>query len=127
MSTIAARMSAIASALAEHEDLPLGCVLVGRTSSSFGVQGWRFDAVREVLAWATRFGTEVIISLSSYGDGKVATNVELGGEPVSVDTTIGTAQAYELGRILQRELNRDVSIHISADDLLAAIDQAVTP
>lgn len=125
MNTIAARMTAIASALAEHEDLPLGCVLVGRSSSSFGVQGWRFDAVREVLAWATRFGTEVVISLSSFGDGKVAANVELGGEPVSVDTTIGTQQAYELGRILQRELNRDVSIHIGADELLAAIDQAV--
>ena len=73
----------------------------------------------------SRFNADLIISMSS-GSGVAQTNFELGGESVCVEVSIGTAQAYELGRLLQRELNRDVSIHISADDLLAALDQAVT-
>lgn len=124
MNTIAARAVAIGAALAEYSDLPLSFIVVSHRCC-IGVPGFRMDAIREVASWAARFETELIISLSFYGDGKVATNVDLGGEPVSVDCNIGTAQAYELGRILQRELNRDVSIHIGADELLAAIDQVV--
>lgn len=126
MSTIAERAVAIGAALAEHSDLPHRSLIVGY-GTTIGVPylyGTKFDGVREVAAWAQRFGTEIILSLSS-GAGKAQTNVELGGHPVCVDVSFGTAQAYELGRILQRELNRDVSIHIGADELLAAIDQVV--
>lgn len=126
MNTIAARAVAIGTALAEHSDLPHRSLIIGY-GNSMGVPafyGNTFDGVREVAAWAQRFGTELVISMSS-GEGKAQTNVELGGESVCVDVSFGTAQAYELGRALQRELNRDVSIHIGADELLAAIDQAV--
>lgn len=128
MSTIPARAIAIATALDKHSDLPYRSLIVGYGNTvgvpSFYSNG--FEGVREVALWAQRFNTELIVSMSS-ADGRAQTNVELGGEPVCVDVSFGTAQAYELGRILQRELNRDVSIHISADDLLAAIDRAVAP
>lgn len=127
MNAIASRAVAIGTALAEHSDLPYRSLIVGygNTICVPTFYGSGFDAIREVAVWAQRFNTELIISMSS-GEGRAQTNVELGGEPVCVDVSFGTAQAYELGRILQRELNRDVSIHISADDLLAAIDQAVS-
>jgi hypothetical protein len=128
VTTIAARAVAIGTALAEHEDLPYRSLIVGY-GNTIGVPtfyGSKMEGLREVAAWAQRFNTEIVISLSS-GEGRAQTNVELGGLPVCVDVNFGTAQAYELGRILQRELNRDVSIHIGADELLAAIDQVVAP
>lgn len=129
MNTIAARAVAIGDALVEYSDLPQSHLSVGETWSRVWVPAsysvLTFNGIREVAQWATAFGTEIVISLTS-GMADVQTDVELGGVPVSVEASFGTAQAYELGRILQRELNRDVSIHISADDLLAAIDQAVT-
>jgi hypothetical protein len=126
MKTISERAIAIATALADFSDLPHRSLIVGY-GAVIGMPtfyGSGFGGVREVAAWAQRFNTELIVSLSS-GEGKVQTDVVLGGEPVSIDVSFGTAQAYELGRILQRELNPDVSIHISADELLAAIDQTV--
>lgn len=130
MNTIASRAVAIGAALAEHSDLPYYHLTIGRTWNTLSVpseyKSRQFEGIREVAQWAHAFGTEMIVSLSFAGSGKAVTNVELGGELVAVDTHIGTAQAYELGRILQRELNRDVSIHIGADELLAAIDQAVS-
>lgn len=126
MSTIAERAVAIGAALAENPDLPHQSLYVGSMTNSITAPGYGFAGVRDVIAWARKFNTDIIISLSSYGgSGEVQTTVELGGVPVGVDTNIGTAQAYELGRILQRELNRDVSIHIGAEELLAAIDQLV--
>ena len=125
MTTIAARAVAIGTALAEHPDLPQSNLFVGSMISSIAAPGYELEGVGAVAAWANRFSTPVVVSLSSYGIGKVQTDIELGGIPVSVDCNIGTAQAYELGRILQRELNKDVSIHIGADELLAAIDQVV--
>lgn len=124
MNTIAARAVAIGAALAEYSDLPHRSLIVGygNTLGMPSFCGVKMEGLREVAAWAQRFNTEVIISLS-FGEGRCQTNVELGGEPVCVDVNFGTAQAYELGRILQRELNRDVSIHIGADELLAAIEQ----
>lgn len=130
MNTIAARAVAIGTALAEHSDLPQSSLSLGSCWSHIGVPSQysasRFAGMREVAQWATAFDTELIISLSYGSTGKVVTNVELGGVPVAVESMVGTAQAYELGRILQRELNRDVSIHIGPAELLAAIDQAVT-
>lgn len=128
MNSIPARAVAVATALTGYEHLPLEHFLVGYhvglTVPSSYLPG--LDALREVAVWAREFGTEVILSLS-FGDAAVETNIELNGEPVSVKGRFGTAQAYELGRLLQRELNRDVSIHIGADELLAAIDQVVAP
>lgn len=127
MSTIAARAVAIGAALAEHSDLPHVGLSIWSTPTIYVdySAGQMFSSLRKVVEWAQRFGTEVVISLSSYGSGEAETNVELGGHLVEVKTSVGTAQAYELGRILQRELNRDVSIHIGADELLAALDQVV--
>lgn len=127
MNTIAERAVAIGTALADLPDLPQRSLIVGY-GTTIGMPtfyGNTFGGVREVAAWARHFETELIISLSS-GAGTAQTNVVLGGEPVSVETSFGTAQAYELGRLLQRELNHDVSIHIGADELLAVLDQAVT-
>lgn len=128
MNTIAARAAAIGTALAELSDLPYRSLIVGYGNliSVPSFYGSKMEGLREVAAWAQHFDTELIISMSS-GEGRAQTNVELGGEPVCVDFSFGTAQAYELGRVLQRELNRDVSIHIGADELLAAIDQVVQP
>lgn len=128
MNTIAERAVAIGAALAEHADLPQSHLSVAETWSRLWVPAsystLTFNGIREVAQWATAFGAEIVLSLSS-GMADVQTDVELGGVPVSIEASFGTAQAYELGRILQRELNRDVSIHIGADELLAAIDQAV--
>lgn len=130
MNTIAERAVAIGTALADYQDLPYSYLAVGDTYSRIAVpvsySSFTFTGIREVAQWAQHFGTEMILSLSS-GMADVQTNIELGGVPVSVEASFGTAQAYELGRILQRELNRDVSIHIGADELLASIDQVVAP
>lgn len=126
MNSIAARAVAIGTALADLPDLPYRSLIVGygNTVCVPSFYGIKMEGLREVAAWAKHFDTQIIVSMSS-GDGRAQANIELGGEPVCVDVSFGTAQAYELGRILQRELNRDVSIYIGADELLAAIDQAV--
>lgn len=129
MSTIAERAVAIGTALADYPDLPLSNLSVWHDGTAYlraDSYGSGLPGVRRLAAWAKEFDTDIIITLSSYGgSGDVETTVPLAGQHVSVKVSIGTAQAYELGRILQRELNRDVSIHIGADELLAAIDQVV--
>lgn len=129
MNTIAARTVAIGTALLDYSELPHSYLAIGDGFSRLSVPSSyistrNFAGIREVTQWADAFNTEIVISMSS-GMADVQTNIILGCEPVSVEASFGTAQAYELGRILQRELNHDVSIHISADDLLVAIDQAV--
>lgn len=129
MSSIAGRMAAIAAELPQHENLPMGSLSVGVAFARIVVPSYytsrNWAGLREVIQWASAFDTEIIISLSGYGNGTAETTVELGGVHVSVEESVGSSLAYELGRILQRELNRDVSIHIGADELLAAIDQVV--
>lgn len=129
MSIVTESAITIATALAEYPDLPYVSMSVWNDDTAYinaGLGGGRgFTSVSKVAVWAREFSTELIISLSSYGNGAVETTVELGGKPVSVKTSIGTQQAYELGRLLRRELNVDVSIHVGADELLAAIDQVV--
>lgn len=125
MSIISDRLAAIAPALAEHHDLPQSSVSVGEGFASLMVPSrfWGgFDGTREVIRWAEAFNRGLIISLSSYGNGKVETTVELGGVPVSIPADIATAQAYDLGRLLQRPLSRDISIEITAAELLAVLD-----
>jgi len=128
VSTIAERAVALRTALADYPDLPHAYMAVGETyariSVSMSYSSLKFNGIREVAQWAEHFGTEMILSLSS-GMADAQTDIVLGGVPVSVEASFGTAMAYELGRILQRELNRDVSIHIGPEELLAAIDQVV--
>lgn len=130
MSTIAERMASIAADLPHHENLPMGSLSVGEAFARIVVPSYCYSSrnwagLREVVQWASAFDTEVVISLSGYGSGTAETTVELGGVHVSVEESVGSSLAYELGRILQRELNRDVSIHIRADELLSVLDQAV--
>jgi len=126
MSTIAARMGAVAAALTKHHDLPMGSVSVGSAFARVNVPGLFSGraALLEVIQWATAFNTELIISLSSHGNGSVETTVDLGGVHVSVGETVSSALAYDLGRLLQRPLSRDISIEITPADLLAVLDGA---
>lgn len=127
MTNLPARAIAVSTDLADYQHLPIGYLHVGH-GVSIGMPSNFFtdlSPIREVAQWAKEFSTELILSMSS-GGAIAETTISLGGSPVSVKAQFGTAQAYELGRILQRELNRDVSIHIGADELLAAIEQVVS-
>lgn len=126
--TIARRAARVGAALRAHDDLPISRIYVSDYQTSIGVPNdfaRDFRGARDVIAWAKRFGSGLIISLSSGANGEIATTFFLGTKDpiaVSVETNIGTAQAYDLGRILQRPLSRDVSIEITADELLAVLD-----
>lgn len=129
IATLSQQAIDIAHALRELEDLPCEALYVYGDSASLGLPSNYFSdrtAMTELCSWANAFNVVIIISLSrSGGDGVAETTVVLGGHPVSIKCRVTTAGAYDLGRILQRELNRDVSIHIGAEELLAAIDQVV--
>lgn len=125
--TIHERAVVVGTALADYAHLPHDGFSVYRSGAHISVPNSYvrgFQSVREVAQWAAAFDVPIIISLSFGGSGKVETNVGLGGVPVAVNAGIGTAQAYELGAVLQRPLTRDVSIEISAADLLAALPAA---
>jgi hypothetical protein len=123
MNAIPARAVAVGSALDAYPHLPLCHLFVGKGKTGITVPSSYypgFNAIREVAQWAREFGTEIVLSLS-HGNADARTEIELGDEQVHVSGTFGTAQAYELGRLLQRPLSNDTSVRMSADELLAVI------
>lgn len=82
--------------------------------------GWR--SVGAVTTWAEAYNVTLYVSLSSYGgNGEVVAAFVIDGVAFDIKARIGTAEAYQLGAVLGRQLNPDKGLILTPAEMRSAL------